>query len=326
MNFLMLTKRGEGMAMKSLERYYDEAIRMLEGKDLPEFMLNIGSAIALAGDDKSKLAKLTYLKAKGLMAFQQHKKAVASIQEALEYNEGEGAFRLKHALGIAKGHLGEFNEALIIFHELLDNNPNNLVDMYTNIGWLYLNFSDKRDLVQAKNYLDLALNFFERVTAPRKAKVLNHYSNYYYHKQDFSKAIEMLNEAQTYADDRDKVFILTNLAEIYLEYKNEDTSLTIQKYIKDAEILGEKFDDKIALGRIYYVTALAEIKHGQLVNALDTLNVSLDYYKKADALSLALDCIIKINELINHFKLESLQSLKNSLKTNPVGSLLGDKL
>lgn len=314
----MLTKRGEGMAMKSLERYYDEAIRMLEEKDLPEFMLNIGSAIALAGEDKSKLAKLTYLKAKGLMAFQQHKKAVASIQEALEYNEGEWAFKLRKALGTAKGYLGDSEEALSIFESLLNEKQeyNNLFDIYIYLAWLYLNFIDKKEIEKSKYYLDLANHYFFSMSSNWKSKIYHYYSSYYYHKQSFDKAIEMLKNALDYTDEIDKAYILTNLAEIYIKYKNEDTSLTIQELIREAELLGEKYHDNIILGRAYYITALSELKQDQLVNALDSLNIAMEYYRKADAESLALNCLIKMNELIDEYKLENLRVLKSSIKTS----------
>lgn len=76
-------------------KYYTKAKEMLDKKDLVGFLLKIGIAIETAQIDKKMLAKALFLKAKGLVTFNQHSKVLECIDEALKYNIGPEAFELK---------------------------------------------------------------------------------------------------------------------------------------------------------------------------------------------------------------------------------------
>ncbi len=127
------------------ENFVEEAKNMLEKKDLAGFMENIGSGKVLANNNKDLLAQITFLKVKGLYSFNQHKKALESISEALLYNTGEEAFRLEHYEGIISGYLGKFDKAISIFKSIIDKTKNIelLVKSYLSIAWVYLTLDKK---------------------------------------------------------------------------------------------------------------------------------------------------------------------------------------
>ena len=130
----------------SVEKYYEDAKEMLEKKDLAGFMECIGSAKILAGTDKNLLAKVTYLKVEGLYSFNQFKSVKNAVAEALQYNKGDEAFRLKEYKGIALGYLGEIERALKIFKALINESENNflLTRIYINISWVHLTLDKSR--------------------------------------------------------------------------------------------------------------------------------------------------------------------------------------
>lgn len=289
-------------------RLYEEAKEMLEKRDLLEFISKISTAIEVSRN-KVMLAKTTYLRATGLIAFNQYVKALDFIEEALEYNTGTEAFELKKVKGVAKGYLGEMEEALKIFKELTheSNDIDLLVGVYTNIIWVYLTLKKKnlndQYLIETKHYLDLMNQHFESLSNKLKWKVYNNYSVYYFYKNEYGKAIEFLENSIQYCKEEDLAHIYNNLAELYLKSNESDVSIRAEEYLKKAEIIGTKYNNIISLGYTFYFKAELDLREDQLFRALDTLSLSFEYFKEAGAHALVSESVLKINKLMDEYKL-----------------------
>lgn len=293
---------------------------MLEKKDLIEFVSNISIAVETARNDKEMLAKTTHLKAKGFIDFYQHNKALGCIEEALEHNTGAKAFELRKYEGVAKGFLGNADEALEIFKELTDitYDINLLVGVYINIAWVHLslknNKSDQHNIEEAKHYLDLADKHFDSLSNRRKWKVRHYYSLYYYYKERYDKAITILEDSIKYCEEQDLAEVYCNLAEFYLKSDPDGVSIIAKEYIEKAEILATTYNNELVLGHIFYTEAMIELRADQLFTTLDILYVSFEYFKKAEATVKACDTLMKINELMDEYKHSNFKSFRDNLK------------
>lgn len=313
----------------SPNKYYKDAQTSLEKKDLLEFVAKVSIAVESSSSDQEMLAKATFLKAKGLMNFNQHSKAVDSIEEAIKYNVGLEAFELKKLKGIAKGYLGSVSEAITTFKELLTEAKDNimLVRICVNLAWVYLTLDkenhDKGSLVEAEKYLELANQHFDVLPDLLKRKVLNNYSVYYFYKGEYEKSITVLNEAFKYAEEKDFPKLYNNLAEVLIKYdEGSDTeSSSIIEYLDKSEMIASKFDDKIELAFSLYARAKLEVQEEQIFSALDTLYLAFNYFTEAEAYSYSLECLFKINELVNDYKAECMRTMQkklhNKVKSNP---------
>ncbi|MCK4261198.1 MAG: hypothetical protein KAX49_19645 [Halanaerobiales bacterium] len=311
----------ESMFELTPEKYYEEAKKMLKKKDLIGFMENIGSGKVLAENNKDLLAEITFLKVKGLYSFNQHKKALESISEALKYNTGTEVLRLKNYEGVIYGYLGRLNKAKKIFKELITEIQETefLIEIYLNIAWVYLtldkNNSKEHNVEEAKGYLELTKKHFDSLSNKLKWKILNNYSVYYFYKEEYEKAIEMLEDSIKVCEEKDLPDVYNNLAELYLKTSNEDDGVpeVVNEYLKKAEILATTYNNKLALGYIFYTTAMIELREDQF-KAFEALYLSFENFKKAEATVQACDCLMKINELMDEYKHNSLKSLRENLK------------
>lgn len=315
----------------SVEKYYEDARKMLEKKDLAGFMESIGSAKVLAGADKNLLAKVTFLKVKGLYSFNQYKKALEGIPEALKYNSGEEVSQLEYYKGIIFGYRGEFVKAVSIFKNLLGKTKDIhlKVKIYLSISWVYITLDKsnlKEKLEDAKKYIDSANGYFDILPDKLKRKICNNYSVYFFYKEEYEKAIEILKKSIEYSEEKDLANIYYNLAEIYLSaYENEDLILA-KEYLKKAELIGMEFNDNLSLGNTFFAKATIELREDQFFSALDTLYLSFEYFKNAEAYSYAFDCLVKINELMSEYKIDSLNSIKESFKNKLKGTAFYEKI
>ncbi|MCK4259298.1 MAG: hypothetical protein KAX49_09990 [Halanaerobiales bacterium] len=302
------------------EKYYEEAKKMLKKKDFVDFVSNISIAVETSRNSKEMLAKTTYLRVKGLITFNQYSKAINSIEEALQYNFGAEAFELKKNKGVAKGFLGDVSKALKIFKELVTETEeiNLLVGAYINIAWVHLTLnksnSEERDLEEAKYYLDLVNEHFDILSNRLKWKILNNYSVYYFYKEEYEKAIEMLEDSIQYCEEIDLPEICNNLAELYLKSDEDAVCEKVNEYLKKAETLGTKYNNNLALGKAFYTNAMVNLREEQIYSALDNLNVSFEYFQDAEAQVYSLECVVKINEIMNNYKLDCLKSMKKRLE------------
>lgn len=304
-------------------KYYEEAKNMLEKKDFVEFVSKISNAILLAGNDKEMLAKTTYLRAMGLISFNQYSKALECIEEALEYNiDDVKVFELKKNKGLALGYLGEINEALGIFKELIAESSaiNLIVGVYINIAWIHFTLTkntDEHTLEEVKHYFDSVEEHFESFSNKRKWKVRNIYSVYYFYKKDYEKAIENLENSIMYCEEEDLSDVYNNLAELYIKIAEEDHSAVSEvakEYLEKAEILGTRYNKTISLGYTFYFRAGAELMEEQFFSALETLYLALEHFKEAEATVMACECLVKINELMDEHKHNGLKALKENIK------------
>lgn len=306
----------------SAKKYFVEAKKMLEKKDLLGFVSKISIAIEVSRNDQSMLAESTYLCAEGLFTFSQHKKALESIEEALQYNTGYQAFLLKKRKGTVLGYLGNLDEAIKIFKELIAeiDDTSELVRLYIYITWVHLsldkNQPTKERLDEVRYYLDLAHMHFDTLSNELKWKTCNAFSVYYYFSAEYHQAVECLKEALTYCEEKDLPYIYGNLAETYLKFTDEDVSHLIREFTEKAEVIGGKFNDNIAVARAFYTKAMSELNTDQLFTALDTLYLAFEYYKQAEAYPLAFECLVKINEIMSNYKIDRLRALQDSIKAD----------
>jgi hypothetical protein len=305
---------------------------MLEIKDLIGFLTNISVAVEVSRNDLAMLKKATFLMAEGLYKFQQHRKALEWIEEALKYNDGNQAFELLKYKGKVLGFLGEVSEAERVFKKLIQmtDDVSEIAGLCINIAWARLSIDKDTPLnekiEEVKYYLDMANQYFDQLPNEKKWKLCNNYSVYYYYKGAVNQAIELLNTAVQYCSEEDLAYVYGNLAETYLSLDDEDTFEIIHEYTEKAEIIGTKYGDNVAVARAFYTKAMAEVRSDQLFTALDTLYIAFEYYTKAEAYPLAFECLVQINELMNDYKVDRLRSLQNSLKAEFNGTPYFSKL
>lgn len=314
-------------------KYYSEAQKKLEIKDLLGFVAKISIAVELAinANDSQMIEKSSYLQTEGLYSLRQHKKVVETSDLAIKYNKDGDLFDLKNIKGKALGFLGETDKAVHVFKGLMEETDDkiDLAKMHLNISWVYLSLikdHPKELLKEAKDHLESANEFFDLLPNTLKSKVLNNYSVYYYYKDDYYKAIEILESAINFCQEEYLPFIYQNLAEIYLKLETEEVSEVIDKYMSLAEVIATKYNDDFALGRGFYIQAMSKLKAEQFFTALDTLYLSFEYFKKAEAYPYAFDCLVKINELMNDYKVDKLKSLKENVQEDFKGTAYYGKL
>ncbi len=308
-------------------KYYEEAKIMLEKKDLLGFMLKIGVAIEASANDKEMLANSTFLKCKGLVNFNQFGALLDSIDDALKYNTGENAFRLKKYKGVALGYLGEFKKALIIFKDLLNETDEILllIEAYNNIAWVNLLITtikkDDSALQEAKKYLKLIRDNFDNIDDKKRQRYFNNYSTYFSFIGEYDKAIGMQKRALDYCQEADLPKIYNNLAALYLNFDKEELSVDAIDYLEKAEVISNKNGNKFEMAKSMYTKALYELREEQYFRALDTLYLAFEFFRDAEAYSNSFDTLIKINEVISEYKIDCLsamsEGLKNKLKGTP---------
>lgn len=294
----------ESALILSPKKFYFEAKKMLEKKDFVEFLSKISIAIEAAQNDKEMLAKTWFLKAKGLIAFNHHRKALKCIDNALKYNVGKQALELKKDKGIAKGFLGEIDEAIKIFKQLTTESDdlNILTSTYINISWAYFtlanNFS-KEAVAEVKFYLDKTKEYFDCLSNRLKWRVRNAYSVYYFCLKDYEKAINILEDSIQFCEEEDLADIYNNLAELYIMLDEDGTVCEIAKeYLEKAEILATKYNNNLGLGYIFYTKATIQLREDQLFTALDSLYLAIKFFKDAEAPIKVGDVLSKINEVM----------------------------
>lgn len=305
-----------------VEKYYEEAKEMLKKRDLAGFLENIGGAKALAENNNKLLAKVTSLKVEGLFELKQYKILIDSVSEALKYNDCEKNFKLKKYKGIAYGYLGEFEKAIKIFKELLTytKEPCLLSSIYINISWIYLTIDkSKANLVDAKKYLDLANEHFEILPDRMKSQIHINNSVYYFYINDYDKAIQLMRDSIEFSEEKDLPKIYFNIAQIYLKLGRGSVEL-VKEYSDKAEVIAHKYDDKFEIGKAFYTKAIAEFEDEEFFTALDTLYLSFDFFKEAEAYSFAFDCLIKIIEVMSYCKIEYVKSIKGTLQEKLKGT------
>ncbi len=314
----------------SAEVYYEKAKRCLEKKDLINFLTNIGITEVLA--DSSMIGKVKFLKVKGLFDMKQFKEALEFIPNAIQYSEKLNLVKLLNYEGAIKMRLGEYVRAKNIFKDIIEdiNESSFLTEVYLNLIFvnltIYKTEQNESILLETKKYLDLANEYFNHISSNAKGILNQNYSVYYFYKEDYEKAIQILLDTIPLIDEKNLANIYNNLAEIYLKINEDGVCDLVEKYTHLAEVIGTKYDDDLALAKAFYTKAMAELQEDQLFRALDTLYLSLEYFKKAEAYPFAFDCIVKINEIINEYKMESLTTLKDTLKNEFKGTAFYQKL
>ncbi len=290
------------------KRHYEEAKKMLIAKNLIFFMEHIGYALAYVGDNTALLADITYLKANALYQHRKDREALQSVIQAKEYNEGEKLFELNNNEGILNVRLGERDKGIKIFKKLLDeaDGIDQLSRVYNNLIWAYLALyrSSKNDLLlpKIKNFLEEISPIIHRLPERRKMAFYNNYGVYYFYKKEYAESIRLTKEATRYCIEEELPLIYNNIVDIYLEWNQDDCSNFIKEYTTKAEIIALMYDNYREVGRSYYLKAMETLRENDREAALDNLYKALEFFRKADDNSSAINCLTKINEILNDLK------------------------
>lgn len=303
---------------QTAEYYYKKAEDMLEKKDLYDFAANISNAEMLSANDEKMLAKVTNLKVKGLFKLRQYRKMLENISGALLLND-MSQFELKILEGIALVFIGEYEKAKNTFGQIITENPDKrfLVDAWLNLAWLstilYKKEPTDKNLQEMKMYIDSANEYFADLEDDKKRRICINFSVYYYYVAEYDKAIDILTQALQYTDEVHLPEIYNNLAEIYLKSDEDGVAEEVHKYSQMAEVVASKYKNNLEMAKAFYTKGMAEMREDQLFTALDTLYLAFEHFKAAEAFPYAFDCLVKINEIVNEYKVERLKSLKESV-------------
>lgn len=319
---------------RSAERYLGEALEMLQRKDVLEFIAALSKAELLAEGEHEMMAKITFLKTHGLFKFNQYKKALESVPLALQYNTGLERIKVKNYEGIMLGYQGDLHKAIQVFKEILSGLEDRelLVETYMNLVWAYLSSyrlnKDQEVLAEVKTYLNQANEYFATLSPRMKCKIIENLTVYYFTIGEHDKAIQISESSFEYYEEADLALVYNNLANMYLESDKDGVSELVNEYTKKAEVIGTKYNNNLEIAKSFYNKAVAELRDQQLFSALDTFYLSFEFFKRAEALTLAFECLIKINEVINEYKIERLKSIKATLydgfKDTPLHIKLGE--
>ncbi len=321
--------------MVSTEKFYEDAKLCLEKKDLLDFMSNIGKAELLAMSETEFLPDVLFLKVRGLYKLYQYSKALEFVNDAEIHNSGnlEKLIYLNNFKGVMIGYRGGLVDARSIFKKYLSQieDVNLLVETYLNVIWanlaLYKIERKEKYFKEIKLFLDSSMKNFSEVRNDLKGLILDNQSVYYFYLGEIDKAIDIAKEAVQYFEEKDLPKIYNNLASICLKFNRDvDVLDEVRGYTRKAEIIATKYNDNLELGWAFYNQAMAELRADQVFTALDTLYLAFESLKKAEAMNLAFDCLIKINEIVNEYKIDRLKSLKDTLKEDFRGTELYKRL
>lgn len=296
-------------------------------KKLGQFVTNVNDIELSPGNYENILSKSKSLKTKGLFNFIRQKKLLESVSQRLNYEDGKEMLELKIYEGIVHGCLGRLDKAVDIFNAVINQTEDKSIKTisYLNIAWLYMSLDrkilDTQKTDEAKKYIDLAYDYFDLLSDDMKHKILSNYSVYYYLNKEYDKAIEILNDSIKYCQEKDLADLYNTLVELNLKLTSDSNfSEHIKEYLEKAEIVGTKHDKFLSLGQTFYLRAEVELREDQFFSALDTLYLSFDYFKQAEATVLAYDCLLKINQLTDEYEQHHLKTLKNNLKKSLKGT------
>lgn len=307
----------ENLHEESAKEYFETAKVYLEKKDLVGFIENIGCAKLLAQTDMILYAKIVYYKAIGLYLLREYEKSLEAIDEALEWNDGIEKIRLLKFKGLVFGYRGQFEEAIRLFRDLVNQSEEEKLqaEILINLAWAYLSFyrvnEDQGLLTEALHYLDRVYQVFHTLDNIKRKRILTNYSDYYFLNKDYIKAIEMQEEAIAFCNEDDLPKVYNNLAELHLMY--EELSL-VDEYLHKAEVIANKFGNYFEIGQASFIKGLAQAQDEELLKAKDSFYLALAYFSKAQAYPLAFNCFTKILEISQQFNMICIQSLRENSK------------
>jgi hypothetical protein len=197
-----------------------------------------------------------------------------------------------------------------------------LVELYINIIWadllLYSTEKDERLLENVKKHLDLIEGKFECLNAAKKRQFYINSSTYYAYGKEYGRSVELLLKAIEFSEERNLPEIYNNLAALYLESDKDGISRYVTEYTKKAEMIALKNKDSLEVAKCFFTSGMAELRVGDYLKALDSLYLSLKYFKDAEAYPFAFDCMMTISSIENDYKVECLKLFKRDLK-NEIG-------
>ena len=302
------------------ESYLMLAETALKSKSLEDFMRYIGAAEALAVDT-GVMAKVFYLRAKGLYFLGRNDMACLAVDEALKFQHTEEyRIRLGKFKACALTNKGCYKESMRILKELttITSNDYLLSEIYLNMGWTlldsYKSNLDKAILEEAKLYLDTAYTSIENFENTEKKRIaLTNYSEYFKLTGDIEMAIEMLEEAEEYCQESKRAKLYNDLAELYLMRNEEGDSEKVSEYLHESEVLAQKFDDDYEIAMSLYLKGLLKMDSSDFVQVLDCMYIAYTNFINVGAIKYAIECYNKIIQVTNSLNCEFVITMKNRL-------------
>lgn len=303
----------------SAEEYYEEAKKMLEQKDSMAFMENISYAILLSSNETQLYSKVIFLKAKGLYLLREYDKALKSIEKALKYNSGDKEVRLLKFKGLIFYYRGLFGKSITIYEKLLKETENIELktELLINLSAIYLtkyrtHKEDKKYLNEAFKSLKTVDDYFDSIEKDvNKKLILINFGEYYYLLGNIDKAIEKQEQAIQYCQEKDLPEVYNNLAELYVMINCLPRA---KDYLRDVEILGEKYHNYIEIAKGFFTNSKLELLNEEYLRAVDSLYMALDFFIDAEALHYAFNCFNKILEISKQFDNVCINSLQKGIK------------
>lgn len=186
--------------------------------------------------------------------FNQHIKLLEFVARRINNENHIEIMNLKIYEGVVKGYLGNLNEAIKIFKDVIDHAKDQTIFTTSclNIAWLYMGLDrqtlDEHKLTEAKNYLDLVNDQFTSLTNDIKYNLLSNYSVYYYLKNNYRKSIDFLENSIKYCEEKYLADLYNNIAELYINSADDNSFSDITRdYLEKAEGLGTKYNEKLSL-------------------------------------------------------------------------------
>lgn len=296
--------------LSGVEKYLQQAEEALKTGSLDDFSRYIGNAESVASDEGT-LARVLFLRAKGLSVFRRFQSAIKAIDEALQVSQSErDRVRLLKGKANIYTYTGKFRDSLRVLKEIMTQTSDEylLSEIYLSMAGTYLMFykAEPSDSIldEAKFYLDEAYKAIEQYDNNYKKRlVFKNYGEYFKLKRDYDMSIEMLEESLKYCEESQLSELYVDLVQLYLERNAEGDLETLKKYLHDSELIASKFENEFDMARTFYMVAKIVEISGDYIKSLDYLHIACNNFLDIEAYSNAFECykeLVRVSGLLNN--------------------------
>lgn len=298
--------------------YIEKANGALAEEDISGFWKNIGVAKYIAQNDENML-EVMQCEALALYRLHEYPQAVDLIEQILKSAEGENRGKFLRKKGVSLVKMGEYLEALNVFHCLIREYPDQSVWGIGNLGWVYIYLYQSKGeyehLLKAEEYCRMALQLCSDDKDLYKKIIIN-MGNIEWLKCDYEKALHLFLEA---ADmDSKNPTILNNIAAVYINIAKENHHLRgkIEEYLSMAESIAEQTKNDFEMGQTYLIRARLSVEVDQdFITGKDLFLVAYDRFVSVHAFPEALKTLNRILTLDHQMNRESIELLEERFKS-----------
>lgn len=304
---------------KEILKFMEKANEAIKQQNLFLFSENIGVAKYIAPNEEFRLEVLEN-QALGLYQLGQYTRALEIIDQLLPLVSNDTKLKLLHKRGICLVKMGDYSEALGVFHGLVKEYPDQSVWGLGKLGWTYIYlYQDEGQieyLQKAEEYCRIALDLSSGNKELYKRHVIN-LGNVEWLKRNYEKALNLFLEAAD-LDDGDNPNILNNIAAVYVNLAAENYTLCdkVKDYLYKAEEIAERVKNEFELGQTYLIRARFAIEIEQdFIGGKDFYLVAFDRFVSAHSFPEALKTLNRILALDQKLNKESIELLGERFKT-----------